>query len=150
MEYERKCGTVMDCTFSYSLYADKERGITDEIDKNVDLRYLRECAKHINGIPCKDAIVPSCDQEDASSLKINETNDRYDLTEGTMGVPAGGSDSAGTSNNESDDSTITVELQMDTTNKAHTIIELAKLKREGLITKDEFDKLKNELMEQDS
>ncbi len=60
---------------------------------------------------------------------------------------AGGTD---TPTAESDDSTITVELQMDTTNKARAIIELAKLKREGLITKDEFDKLKNELMEQDS
>ena len=51
---------------------------------------------------------------------------------------------------ESDDGVVTVELQMDTTDKARTIIELAKLKREGLITKDEFDKLKNELMEQNS
>lgn len=83
-------------------------------------------------------------------LETDESDEPYLPAEDVSGISLDKPDVESDSPIESDDGVITVELQMDTTNKARAIIELAKLKREGLITKDEFDKLKNELMEQDS
>lgn len=153
-ERDSDFGTAMDCIFSYDLHDDAydrsldddEKRIIKELDSVSNIQYYWQwsCEGHISSAQFR-----SIPEEETPAQPVQGTQNELPeiISQAEEEASVIGSPPVAS---ESDDGVVTVELQMDTTDKARTIIELAKLKREGLITKDEFDKLKNELMEQNS